>query len=234
MHIRRGHHYPRVPPGLAYLGSQCQLVNFVHVVSRVQLSDTPGLHAASVVISSCVVFRHAVWHPRKVRAAYSLRLSLPGTSGSIGNAGSGGGVWHSCCCVSGGRIAVISGLRRCPLDSGEETKGVTQNRRGRAGGWVGPSGRLASESSDVPSVVSSPVGLDGEGHTWSVRSHVVSAPRVPRSKAWMWAARSAPPPPTVMHRPSSDCALGGGREVMCLRARNSPAPMHMWGAPEPT
>ena len=52
---------------------------------------------------------------------------------------------------------MISGLRRCPLDSGEETKGVTQNRRGRAVGWVGPSGRLASESSDVPSAVSSHV-----------------------------------------------------------------------------
>ena len=37
------------PPSLAYLGSECQLVNFVHVVSRVQLSDMPGLHAAGVV-----------------------------------------------------------------------------------------------------------------------------------------------------------------------------------------
>lgn len=129
----------RVPPGLAYLGSGCQFVNFVHVVSRVQLSDVTRLHAAGVVISSCIVFRHAVWHPWKVRAVYSLRLSLPGTSGHTGNAGAGGSVWHSCCCVSGGGIAVISGLRRCPLDSGgEETKGVTQTRRGRAAGWVGP------------------------------------------------------------------------------------------------
>lgn len=145
---------PCLPPSLAYLGSECQLVNFVHVVSRVQLSDMPGLHAASVVISSCVVFRHAVWHPRKVWAVYSLRLSLPGTSGNTGNAGSGGSVWHSCCCVSGGEIAVISGLRRCPLDSGgEETKGVTQTRRGRARVWVGPSAHLASEWRDVPSAL---------------------------------------------------------------------------------
>ena len=40
---------PPPPPSLAYLGSECQLVNFVHVVSRVQLSDMPGLHAAGVV-----------------------------------------------------------------------------------------------------------------------------------------------------------------------------------------
>ena len=46
---------------------------------------------------------------------------------------------------------------------------MTQNRRGRAGGWVGPSGHLASEWSSVPSAVSSPVGLEGEGHTWSVK-----------------------------------------------------------------
>lgn len=44
---------------------------------------------------------------------------------------------------------------------------MTQNRRRRAGGWVGPSARLASEWRDVPSVVSSPVGLEGEGHVVS-------------------------------------------------------------------
>lgn len=116
---------------------------------------------------------------------------------------------------------------------------MTQNRRGRAGGWVGPSGHLASEWSSVPSAVSSPVGLEGEGHTWSVRSHVIGAPRVPRNKAWTWAARSAPPPPTVMHRPSRDSARPGVAGRSCVLVPRTllhqctcgehPSPPDTWG-----
>lgn len=118
-------------------------------------------------------------------------------------------------------------------------QGRTQNRRRRAGGWVGPSARLASEWRDVPSAVSSPVGLEGEGHMWSVRSHMVSAPKVPRSKAWTWAARSAPQPPMVTHRPSSDsarsrvagrsCVLVPGTLLRQCTCGEHPSPSDTWG-----
>ena len=62
---------PRVPPGLACPGSERQLVNFIRVVSRVQLSDLPRPRAAGAGISIVLSIRAT---SENIPSVYSWRL----------------------------------------------------------------------------------------------------------------------------------------------------------------
>lgn len=140
---------PCPPPGLACPGSERQLVNFIRVVSRVQLCDLRRPHAAGVGVSIVLSIRAT---SENIPSVYSWRLLRLSLRGMFRSTGSGASAWHPrWLCVSRWDCRGLVVFKKAPLESAGEG-------RPREQPWPGP-GVRPSESRNVPSAVLSPVGL---------------------------------------------------------------------------